>query len=83
MIKRCPKCNGTALKLFYNLPDQQGSAYWTCLQCSWEKFIPWWNRKKYIRLEKKLERVNEILDLATYLTRKADPVVKEVDEKNG
>lgn len=60
MIKKtCPNCGGTYLKLLFTFPDQQGSAYWTCLQCGWEKDLRWWNKKKYIRLEKKLEKLEK------------------------
>ena len=88
MIETCLHCGGNCLKLLFNLPNQQGSAYWTCLQCSWDKFIPWWNRKRYIKLEKRLERIEAIqlaarvvLDPTTYFKLKVDPPVKDIDEK--
>jgi len=44
MKKICPKCGSKALKLLYTNEHLTGTAYWTCLSCSWEKPIRWWSK---------------------------------------
>jgi hypothetical protein len=60
MKKKCPGCDGTYLRLFWDNESLTGPAMWTCVLCSHEvkrvglRFL----QRRYVKLQKRLEELN-------------------------
>ena len=56
MKRKCPKCDGTDLKLLWFNPARLGPAIWTCMGCSAQiktvrsKFM----KRLYVKIEKRV-----------------------------